>query len=273
MITYPHLSLATTYSHMTATPNTKFRLSLAALALLFSPLLPAQEVPPAFVQPAPEELPDGSHAPKNVRIQCEFIQMSHKDATRLMIEDDTKTFNATKMRIKVQKMVDENKATIIDTQVVHARSGEKATTESIAERIYPTEYALIPLRDSDAKTTKSPSAAPLLPTAFETRNVGSTLEVEPTISEDDTMVSLSFRPDLVWYTGKSTWAEYKGSNGMLNKVEMPEIYTIRMNGAITCMDRQFCYAAMLSPKNDQGIMDQEQKVLVFIRCVVLPVVP
>ena len=48
--------------------------------------------------------------------------------------------DATELRKQVQDMVSKNEAKVLETQITVARSGRKATSESIHEFIYPTEY-------------------------------------------------------------------------------------------------------------------------------------
>jgi len=95
-----------------------------------------------------------------------------------------------------------------------ARSGERSKIEIIREFIYPTEYeppevpntitstTVIDLTTGESATASPATAAtPAHPTAFETRNVGVTLEVEPTVGPDKKYIELSLRPELVEFEG------------------------------------------------------------------------
>ncbi|WP_435895463.1 Amuc_1098 family type IV pilus outer membrane protein [Oceaniferula spumae] len=95
-----------------------------------------------------------------------------------------------------------------------SRSGERSKIEIIREFIYPTEYEPPELPNSvggdvfiDPTTGEQASASPPTPvtpshpTAFETRNVGVTLEVEPTVGPDKQYIELSLRPELVEFEG------------------------------------------------------------------------
>lgn len=125
--------------------------------------------------------------------------------------------------------------------LVRCRSGQKATVESISEQIYATEYEPARLSNSEDKSGSSsededekksapnvpkPSTSPdqqkfagliipALPTAFDFKNVGHTLEVEPTLSEDNRVIDLRIIPEVVTYAGKSTAGEG------VSKTEMP----------------------------------------------------
>lgn len=258
--------------------------------LPFAPLH-GQDVPPAFekaeaaeAEPAEEGMIDPFDptvdAPKMLRVQVEFIEMNHKDLTRLMMEDKSETADATALRMKLQAMVDAEKAKILDTQIMVARSGQKGTVESVHEFIYPTEYSqpALPgdIRDKEweeASRMEATSANLLIPTAFETRNVGSTLEIEPTLGSDEKLIDLRFYPNLVWHTGDNVWSEIKDKLGNSTKVSMPDFYKLSINTSITCIDGQYVMVGVVSPKNQAGEADLERKVMIFVKCKVLPVVP
>lgn len=96
---------------------------------------------------------------------------------------------------------------------VTARSGQKATIEVIREFIYPTEYEPpeIPQSIGGSSSTNNnngntsvPASIPVTPatpTAWETRNTGITLEIEPTIGENDFVIDIRFLPQIVEFEG------------------------------------------------------------------------
>lgn len=254
----------------------------AALALISSPVLHAQDVPPAFEKPTQQdpftgeetELPleqdifdPYAYAPKSVRVQLEYIDLAHHTLTRLLMEDQAPTTNAKELCMKIQKLVESGDAKILETQVAIARSGEMARVESIEEYIYPTEYDPPVTPSEDNKEKANPvDLAGYMPWAFETRNVGSTLEIEPTIGENDTMVNIRLEPEIVWHSGNILWQEYKDGNGNVYKVEMPNFYTIRTTTALTCIGGQYNMIGVLSPKDDNGKVNFERKVILFLKC-------
>jgi hypothetical protein len=245
----------------------------------------AEEVPPAFERaekgPAAAAGEDFdpfdpvSSAPKVIRVQVEHIEMSHKDLTRLLMEDKSKTSDSTALRMKVHEMVEKDQAKVIDTQIAMGRSGAAQEAESRDEYIYPTEYdppGSEKLMEELAKQGIHPQN-PALPTAFETRSLGSSLEIEPTLGTDDKIIELRFVTGLVWHTGESVWYEGKDEAGNRFKATTPKIYILRTDADITCIPGQYMMVAALSPKNAVGKLDPERKVMVFVKCEVLPVVP
>ena len=95
---------------------------------------------------------------------------------------------------------------------VTARSGQKAIIEVIREFIYPTEYEPPEIPQSiggggGGNNTEGASipanipVTPATPTAWETRNTGVTLEIEPTIGENDFVIDIRFLPQIVEFEG------------------------------------------------------------------------
>jgi len=215
-------------------------------------------------------------APKQVQVQVEFVEMAHEALTKLLFLAKPKSADATELRKQVQDMVLKNEAKVLETQILIARSGHKTTAESIHEFIYPTEFQPTSMEEKakdmlDQKRLSGFPCNPAMPTAFEARNVGSTLEVEPTIGEDGRVIDLRFVPELLWHTGNTTWHEGKDKLGNPFKVQMPDFYSLRLNTALTCLSGQYHLAGVLSPKNDKGETDMTRKVMVLVKCDILSV--
>ncbi len=96
---------------------------------------------------------------------------------------------------------------------VITKSGQQATVEVVREFIYPTEFdpPQIPTNvgggnnngggGAGGTTIVSIPVTPTTPTAFETRNVGVRLNVEPVISEDGRSVDLTLTPEYTEFDG------------------------------------------------------------------------
>ncbi|MCX6875869.1 MAG: hypothetical protein NTW21_18970 [Verrucomicrobia bacterium] len=205
-------------------------------------------------------------SPKLVQVQAEYIELSHESLTKLFLAKPASA-DATKLREQLQDMVAKNDAKVLETQILVVKTGQKATAESIHETIYPTEYA-----DSMFnKRLKDPPPTICDPTAFETRNVGNTLEIEPTLDNDNKTIDLRFNPELIWSTGDTVWHEGKDSLGNSVKKSVPNFYVIRLNTAIICIKGQYMLASVQSPKDAKGEVDMTRKVMIFVKCDVLSV--
>ena len=211
--------------------------------------------------------------PKMVRIQVEFIEVPHETMTELLAEP-RKAADDTPLRAKLQELVKEEKAKIIETQMVTARSGQKATTESIHEFIYPIEYdppgVPCDMPTGSDRPVPPPRTVPPIPVAWETRNLGSTLEIEPNIAVDGKLVDLRFLPMLVYHTGNKVWHEAVVGKDT-HKIQMPDIYKIVADASVSLIAGQPFLMAAVSPKNEKGEADFTKKVLIFVRADVLTV--
>lgn len=102
---------------------------------------------------------------------------------------------------------------------VITRSGQQALIESAREFIYPTEYeppevpnsigtlTLIDVGAGEAFSPTSFSATPSHPTAFETRKLGTVLEVLPEVSADRTYTDLAFNLRMDEFLGFVNYGE------------------------------------------------------------------
>lgn len=247
---------------------------IAAACLSFA-IIPchAQTGTPEF-----DPLGEYDNLPKQIRVQVEFIDVSHEQLTDLMFGTKPPASDI-ELRKQVGQLVKDGKASIVETMLCTARSGQKAVTESIEEFIYPTEYepAKLPKTASEEKeeegTTKAPRrnfAIGPTPTAFDTRNLGSTLEIEPTLSEGSKIIDLRFIPEITYHTGNEIWAEWKGEHGN-SPIQMPKFYSLRLNTSATLVDGQPMLVAALSPKSQNGFPDFTRKLMVFVKADVVRV--
>lgn len=196
--------------------------TLFALLVLSSSLI-AQEPAP---RPAPQAFENGDlgksedfdvapNAPLLVQVTVEFIEVPQAEVTRLLHKEKLGK-DGSKLREELQKSVDAQKANLYETMVMTGRSGQKSTAESIREVIYPTEYEqpIEPINVPEKPLTPTtPRSFQPVPTAFETRNTGSTLEIEPTIGADDTTIDLRVIPEIVFDTGVRKWNVHKDELG------------------------------------------------------------
>ncbi len=85
---------------------------------------------------------------------------------------------------------------------VTVRPGSVATMEQVREFIYPTEYdpPEIPNTFGDSGDGNFP-VTPATPTAFETRKLGKSIEVEPTVAADNRTIGLSVLMDFTDFSG------------------------------------------------------------------------
>lgn len=222
---------------------------------------------------------------KQLRIQVEWIELSHEDFTALMEEADSqkpKSSNDGPLREKLKEMIEEGDAEIIDTAVVMARSGQRAKVESVREVTYPTEYIPAGFVETD-KTDKQEGSSQseeaekdedqksLLPTPsnFKVRNVGTTLEVDPVLGADERTIDLSLSPEIVYLAGHEEYGVYVEGDSEVVAV-MPNFYTMKVTTQVSMIKGEYCFAGVQSPlETEDGVTDRERKVMVFLKADVL----
>ncbi len=247
--------------------------------LASSILLATSTIPGAQEDTTFDPLGTQSDLPKLVRVQVEFIDVSHEQFTELLFGPHPSA-NDDQLRKKVAELTKSGRASVVETMLCTGRSGQKSTSESIEEFIYPTEYEPASMPEKvefktaeeaeKSKVTPRDYATGPTPTAFETRNLGSTLEIEPTIGEDGKLIDLRFIPEIVYHVGDITWAEWKDIHGQAD-IKMPTMYTVRVNTSVTLADGQYTLVAGLSPKGKDGHPDFTRKLMVFVKADVLTV--
>ncbi|GHC44695.1 Amuc_1098 family type IV pilus outer membrane protein [Roseibacillus persicicus] len=165
---------------------------------------------------------------------------------------------------------------IMTAPSVLARSGETATIEIIREFIYPTEYEPPELPNQVGATggigggTGSGifPVTPSTPTAFETRNTGVTLEIQPTIGANDYVIDLRFAPEIVEFEGfinygspiTSPASDAFGNPTNVtiteNRIEMPVFASRRVNTGLTIYDGHTVAVGGLMREDVQRVEDK-----------------
>ena len=149
--------------------------------------------------------------------------------------------------------------------VVRTRSGQRAKVESIAEKIYPTHFAspsANPAATTASATTK-PSAgagstpgqsgaaaaatAEVLPTEFEIRNAGTTLEVEPIVGPDGITVDVTLAPEIVTLLGMDTFGD--PARGIVQ----PRFLSRKLSTSISLKGGTTAFVGTVNPPHLSGV--------------------
>ena len=207
--------------------------------------------------------------PKNLRICIQFIEVPHPVLTEMLASPDAA---GPPLHDKAIALAKDGTAKVLETCVVMTRPGQKATIESIREVIYPSEYepCVLPNQSPPPPPPKKPFVRPDLGNAFETRNVGSTLEIEPSLAENGRMIDLRFVPEIIQLIRLDTWMEHVDRWGDASG-RMPVFGTWRLNTAVTLLAGQFEMVGVITPKPNTSGPAVTRKLLVFARADILPV--
>lgn len=146
-------------------------------------------------------------------------------------------------------------------EAVTGVAGQEGEAESINEMIYPTEYEA----DGGMPSERPPQRviAPtgkVLPTSFETRNVGSTLRVTPVLIRDGSLVAAALSWEFVTLLGT---VKYDGG------VEQPKFATQRIRTELVAKPGEIQFVGLVHPQpQDPAVPDPDLVSAAFVRFVV-----
>ena len=171
---------------------------------------------------------------------------------------------------------------LLSAPSVLARSGQRAKIEVIREFIYPTEYdpPEIPTNFGGGNaggvggntTIAVFPVTPATPAAFETRNTGVTLEVDPVIGGDEFTIDLNLAPEVVEFEGFINYgspintinpnplAGLAGGPAQVtlteNEILMPVFSTRKVTTQVTIWDGQTVALGGLIREDIQDVQDK-----------------
>ncbi len=232
--------------------------------LFFTALLLTSKVQSQDAKP-----PDEAGGPAQVSLRFDWISLPHADADRLIRQRLPSVQDATALHQAVNELIAAKKATLLDLNTLVVRSGQRAKIEAINEKAYPTEFALA---SQPAKLEQMEAVGalavlnPAAPSCFVFRNLGRTIEVEATVSEDRSLIDLNMAPEWVEHLGDVTWGEENAA------VQQPLFHRCRMNTQLFMRSGAWQLAAQFTPPagpdkdTPAEVMPlPEERVLLFVR--------
>jgi general secretion pathway protein D len=165
---------------------------------------------------------------------------------------------------------------------ITAKSGQMAKIEIVREFIYPTEYEPPQLPQSTGSSLTGGSSlfggggggggsfpvTPATPTAFEMRNTGVTLEINPTFADNDYVIDLSFKPEIVEFEGFINYGSPIQTSGQdvlgnpvtnvltENRIEQPVFQTRRVSTQLAIYDGYTVAVGGLMREDVQNVEDK-----------------
>jgi hypothetical protein len=145
----------------------------------------------------------------NVRVDVQMVTMTQVRALPLL--PDLQSDEAVRVdgAIKrIQEMIARNEAKLTGWPHVVTFQDERAVSESILEKRYPIEFypTQRPQNASPATGAIDAEEASPFPNTFETRNMGTTLEVEAWVLKDGKRIGLSLVPQRITLLNMETFA-------------------------------------------------------------------
>jgi len=198
-----------------------------------------------------------------IGIVMEWIEVDHLAFSDWLFENRI-TEDGTELRNEVQKWIKEDRAAIIESATVAGRSGQRAKVESVDEYVYPTEYdpSEIPNKVTLKDGAESVIAA-VTPTAFETRNLGTTLEADPVIGPQGLIVDINLAPEIVELEGTQHW-HHKQTNPKF-QIHQPTFYMQKITTSVNGLSGRYIFLGATRPLKPSDPKRSNPIVLQFVR--------
>lgn len=210
--------------------------AIAVLAALSTSIIAAERPSASKTEKEEPEKAD----PWNVSVEVLMVAMPESKAIALLPD----LRNPEKIEAAVAQIltaIEKKEATLTGWPRAETVSGQRCVAESLYEKRYPTAFGLpsefglqpspsTPKADSEKTNTINDSPAP---TAFETRNIGTTLEVEPVVLPDGERIRLSLVPQRVGLAGFETFHTGATKSGQQIKIDQPQFYSLRTANTLT----------------------------------------
>ena len=183
-------------------------------------------------------------------------------------------FTDPQFQVVIRALSQKKGVDLLSAPSVMARSGQRAKIEVIREFIYPTEYDPPEIPNQVGGGIGGGSVevfpvTPATPTAFETRNTGVTLEVDPVLGADEFTIDLNLAPEVVEFDGFINYGSPISTSATNfitgvpeqviiteNRIEMPVFNTRKVTTQVTIWDGQTVALGGLIREDVQDVEDK-----------------
>ncbi len=193
-------------------------------------------------------------------------------------------FTDPQFQVVVRALSQKKGVDLMSAPSIVTKSGQRAKIEVIREFIYPIEFdppeipqnfgssnltgSFNPFTGASSGGVSSFPVTPTTPTAFETRNTGVTLEVDPVVGPDGYTIDLNLAPEVVEFEGFVNYGSpiQSGATNALglattvvlteNRIEQPIFSTRKAQTSVTIYDGQTVAIGGLIREDIQSVEDK-----------------
>ena len=201
-------------------------------AVAQTPAAPA----PAEVSKAEPRIAPLLKARWNVRVEVQMVAMPEDRALQLLPElQSDKEAQVESACGQIQDMIKKKEAVLLGWPFLITLDGERGVSESIVEKKYPTDFDP-PTEPQNITSPAVPAPAPknvsLVPSGWEVRNCGETIEATPKVLEGGKRILLETVPQRVELLRFETYDTGKTRDGSVTQVVQPEFATQKYSGSL-----------------------------------------
>ena len=210
--------------------------------------------------------------PATITVEVQVFSMPRPEAATIVLNQPVDTDYAAVLQ-QVQLLVAEEKARLVASPSLGTLSGQRAVVESVLEYRFPTEFSppQIPQTTGETvrKVTKTTTTVettsvfpqtPATPTAFDRKDLGTTLEVEPTFSPESKLITIQLSVQFVALQGTS---KFTGENGSI--IEQPLFYMKKITTNASMKNGGVFFMGTVEPDRTLS-KDEDLTEIVFLRC-------
>ncbi len=215
--------------------------------------------------------------PVGINVEVQVFSMTRAQAAETVLNQPAKTDGETVFK-NVQALVTDEKAALVATPTLTTLSGQRAVVESVLEHKYGTEYSQpqIPQTFSAPEPPKRVTKTTIIteesggyfprtaatPTAFEKRDLGITLEMEPIVNEALTEITIQLA---LQHTALQGTVKFKTDNN--GEIEMPEFYVKKVSNNLLIKNGGVALLGTIEP--DKTLTKGEDLTeVVFVRAMI-----
>ena len=211
--------------------------SILALLFLAAQLALSQPAKDPFIRGEAPPAGEVQQAPPSLSMTYEVYSLPLTEAAALL----RKGLPGQELHRDLVERATKNQAKQEALMMVRGLSGQRMMAESISELIQPTAYDAGVSGSPGTPSVPATHAAPPAATAYETRNCGITLEVEPTLSTNQQIATVRLMPD---HTSRQRLAKWGQG---ISEIEMPIYMVQKIHTAATTQVGSPCFLGTISP--------------------------
>ena len=194
--------------------------------------------------------------PRQIAVHVEWIEVDTATCTALT-ERPNRSTDGSLLRAKLAELIGKGEARVAFSKKLVTRSGQRAQVDSGQEVIYPVEFFT-----PDPEKEEGPGLP--VPTAFETRTVGATVEIDPVIGPDGVTVDLNAALELTWLVGETSAGQIKDGESEISLAQ-PLFYSTSTTTAVTMTTGVCVHVSTEIPPDAEGVADPEKRLILLVR--------
>jgi hypothetical protein len=206
-----------------------------------------------FVRPLVHRFEEGSGKEKSGQqgmLTFSWLEVSHETLNgSLMKLTDPSSWIGGGLHDEMRKAG----ARVLEERSHQFRDGQRGKNESIREMIVGTEWA------------PAEEGVFAIHTAAEALNVGTTVEADPVLNPNGTVLDLNLAPKVTSFAGRDVFHRVLVDGEWKPNVTMDSVYTMQQMTQLFLPLNIPVLVAVMSPPNGEGWADPSRKVLLFVK--------